>query len=117
MQPLLTGRALQLQHHLAAIANVFFGDGDGVRSQTTLLSLLNAGHGIFEFELRQVFLLLRLHECPQVAQLFFNSARGSGCVGGKYVGRDSVGVGQGNNDLTAPNFEMCGTLSQAAVAE
>ena len=60
------------------------------------MALLNAGLGVFKFELRQVFLSLKLHECAHVAQLFFNSAR---------VGGDKVEVGQRNRDLTAPNFE------------
>jgi hypothetical protein len=108
---LLTGMALQLQHYFAAKANVFVGNDDGIPGKAAPLALLNTGLGVFEFELRRVFLLLKLHECTYVVQLCFNSAR----VGGKCC-RGKVGVGQGNKDLTAPNFEMWGTLSQAAVA-
>ena len=97
MQALLAGGAFELQQHFAAKADVFFGDGDGIPGEATLLALLDAGLGIFEFELRQVFLLLKLHEGPHAAQLFFNSIR---------VGADKVEVGQRDRDLTAPNFEV-----------
>ena len=40
--------------------------------KTTLLALLDTGLGVFEFELRQVFFLLKLHESQHLAQLFFN---------------------------------------------
>ena len=55
VQPLLTGRALQLQHQFAAKTDFFLGDGDGIPGEAAPLRLLNAGLGIFEFELRQVF--------------------------------------------------------------
>lgn len=60
-------RALQLQHHLAPKTNVFLGDGDGVPGQAAPTALLDAGTGIFEFELRLVFLLLQLHERTHMA--------------------------------------------------
>ena len=62
VQVLSMHRPLQLQHHLAAKANVFLGDVDGVPSQATPTPLFDAGSGVFELELRLVFLLLQLHE-------------------------------------------------------
>ena len=50
-----------------AKADVFLGDGDGVPSQATPTALFDAGTGVFEFELRLVFLLLKLHECTYMA--------------------------------------------------
>ncbi len=72
MQILPMRRALQLLHHLAAKPNVFLGDGDGVPSQTTPTALFDAGTGVFELELRLVFLLLQLHEGTHMAQLTLN---------------------------------------------
>jgi hypothetical protein len=60
-------RALQLQHHLAAKTNVLLGDGDGVPGQATPTALFDAGTGVFELELRLVFLLLQLHEGAHMA--------------------------------------------------
>jgi hypothetical protein len=55
-------------------------DGDGVPSQATPTALFDAGTGVFELELRLVFLLLQLHEDAYMAQLMLNvtfkSARG-----------------------------------------
>ena len=67
VQVLLTGRALQFQQHFAAKADVFLGDGDGIPGEAAPLALLDAGLGIFEFKLRRVFLLLKLHERPHMA--------------------------------------------------
>ena len=57
----------ELQHHLAAKADVFLDDGDGVPGKAAPLTLMDAGLGVFEFELRCVFLLLKLHKCAQLA--------------------------------------------------
>jgi hypothetical protein len=48
------------------------GDGDGVPSQATPTPLFDAGTGVFELELRLVFLLLQLHEGAHMAQLVLN---------------------------------------------
>ena len=97
MQALLAGETFKLQHHFAAKADVFLGNDNGVPSEATPLTLLDAGLGVFKFELSQVFLLLKLHEDLHAAQLLFNSVR---------VGGDNVEVGQRNRDLTAPNFDV-----------
>ena len=67
MQVLLRGGSFKLQHHIAPKTNVFLGDGDGVPGQATPTALLDAGTGIFEYELRLVFLLFKLHECTHMA--------------------------------------------------
>ena len=68
-----------------------------VPSQATLSALFNGGLGVFEFELRRIFLLLKLHQRLQVAQLFSNGARGGG-------DRDRVQVGQRIWDLHRPGL-------------
>ena len=60
-------RPFQLQHHLAPKPDVFLGDGDGVPSQTAPTALFDAGTGVFELELRLIFLLLQLHEGAHMA--------------------------------------------------
>ena len=67
MQVLPMRRALQLQHDLAAKTDVFLGNGDGVPSQATPTAFLDAGTGIFEYELCLVFLLFKLHEFTHMA--------------------------------------------------
>ena len=67
VEVLPTGRALQLKHPLATKSDLFVGDGDGVPGQATPSALLDAGTGIFEFELCLVFLLLKLHECTHMS--------------------------------------------------
>lgn len=88
VQALLACGAFQLQHQLAAKADVFLGDGDGVPSEAAPLPLRDTGLGILEFELRQVFLLLQLHEGVHATQLFNGGDRGG----------SEVEVGQGNKD-------------------
>ena len=56
------GWTLQLQHYLATKPDIFVSDGDGVPGQAAPTALLDTGAGIFEFEIRLVFLLLQLHE-------------------------------------------------------
>jgi len=88
VQALLACGTFQLQHQLAAKADVFLVDGDGVPSEAAPLSLLDAGLGILELELRQVFLLLQMHEGVHATQLFNGAGRGG----------SEVEVGQGNTD-------------------
>ena len=52
VQALLACGAFQLQHHFAAKADVFLGDGNGVPGKATPLALLDASLGTFEFEER-----------------------------------------------------------------
>ena len=87
VQALLAGGPLQLQHHLAAEANVFLRDGDRVPGEAALLALVNAGLGVFELELLQVFLLLELHEGLYLAQLFFDGVGVDGGESGDSIGQ------------------------------
>jgi len=52
--------------------------------------------GIFEYELRLVFFLLKLHECTHMAQLILKIARGGG---------DKVLVSQRYRDLITLGFD------------
>ena len=91
VQALLPGGPLQLQYHLAAEANVFLRDGDGVPGEAALLPLLYAGLGVFELELHQVFLLLQLHEGLHLAQLFFDGVGVDGGESGGGIGQKKAG--------------------------
>ena len=61
------------------------------------MALLDVGLGVFEFELRLIFSLLKLQESLHAAQLLFNSGR---------VSREDVKIGQRNKDLTALKYEL-----------
>ena len=75
VQAALGGRALNLEHQLAAEADFLLDDFDGVPGQATLLPLGNGGLGTLDFKLFEVLLLLELHEGLHLAQLFFQRVR------------------------------------------
>ncbi|MEJ7666913.1 MAG: hypothetical protein WKG07_49115 [Hymenobacter sp.] len=50
----------------------------GYQVRPALLALLDAGLGIFELELHQVFLLLQLHQGLHLAELFLDGVRVGG---------------------------------------
>jgi len=87
MQALLACRAFQFQHQIAAKGDVSFGDGDGVPSVAATLLLGDAGLGILESKLCEVFLLLQLHKGLHVTQLY--SGEGRGGIEIKMVQRDT----------------------------
>ena len=85
VQPGLPGGPFQFQHHLAAEADVFLNNRDGIPGQAALLALGHGGFGVFELELGQVFGLFQLQQGLGVAQLFFE---GVGVSRGEGVGQN-----------------------------